>query len=81
MRTIKDIFEKFGFKKLSFGVVVGNPVEKQYDRLVRKYKGRIVGVKEQHAKLYDGKYYDVKLYEIISDHYFSNKQNKEREQE
>lgn len=69
-RAIQDIFEKFHFNKLSFCVVVGNPIEEQYDKLVDKYGGRVVGVQLSQTKLIDNKFYDVKLYEISADNYY-----------
>lgn len=71
-QALKDIFEKYHFRKLSFSVVVGNPIEKSYDRMIKKYGGRIVGIKKEEVKLCDGKYYDEKMYEIFSDEYFSS---------
>ena len=75
LQAIKDIFEKYNFHKLSFCVVVGNPIEKTYDKLTPKYGGRIVGVEKQHAKLCDNKYYDVKRYEILREDYMRVKEN------
>ena len=73
MQVIKDIFEKFNFNKMNFGVVIGNPVEKSYDRLVERYGGRIVGIKERETKLFDNQYYDVKEYEILKENYLRSK--------
>lgn len=67
LQAIRDIFEKYNFRKLSFSVVVGNPVEKTYDRLCTRYGGRIVGIEKAETKLCDNKYYDVKRYEILKD--------------
>lgn len=64
---IKDLFLKFNFRKIEFTVVVGNPIEKMYDKYIQKYNGRIVGIKKQSTKLQDNKYYDVKMYEIFRD--------------
>lgn len=58
---------KVGFRKISFSVVVGNPAEKTYDRFIKRYGGRIVGTYTSHVKLIDGKYYDLKRYEIFTD--------------
>ena len=44
LQTIKDIFYKYNFNCLAFKVVVGNPIEKTYDKLVDKYGGNIVGI-------------------------------------
>lgn len=74
LQAIKDIFEKFNFRKLSFCVVIGNPIEKTYDRLAAKYGGRIVGVEREETKLCDNKYYDVKRYEILRVDYMKAKE-------
>jgi hypothetical protein len=70
MTCVKDIFEKYNFRKIAFSVTIGNPVEKQYDRIITRYGGRIVGIKRQEYKLIDGKYYDIKEYEIFAENYF-----------
>ena len=69
-QVLKDIFEKFNFRKLAFMVVVGNPIEESYDKMIQRYGGRIVGIQRQQAKLIDGQFYDVKLYEIFAEDYF-----------
>ena len=68
-QALKDIFEKFKFRKLNFSVVVGNPIERSYDKLIQKYNGRIVGVYKKDALLIDGEYYDKKAYEIMREDY------------
>lgn len=70
-QALKDIFEKYNFRKLNFSVVVGNPIEKSYDKMIKKYGGRIVGTYKENCKLIDGKYYDEKLYEILASEYFN----------
>lgn len=75
LQAIKDIFEKFNFHKLSFSVIIGNPIEKTYDKLTSKYGGRIVGIKREEARLVDNKYYDEKIYEILREDYMRSKEN------
>jgi len=70
---LKDLFEKFNLRKVEFTVVVGNPIEKMYDKYIEKYGGRIIGVSKEDSKLQDGKYYDLKYYEIFKDEYFKHK--------
>lgn len=70
-QALRDIFEKYKFRKLTFVVVVGNPIEKSYDKMIKKYGGRIVGIKKEDVKLVDGKYYDKKIYEILASEYFA----------
>lgn len=72
-QALKDIFEKFKFRKLKFSVVVGNPIETSYDELVKKYGGKIVGVYKKDVKLFDGEYYDHKYYEIFREDYLKAK--------
>ena len=62
---LTSLFEKHNFRKIEFEVVQGNPIEKMYDRCVRKYGGRIVGILNQHVKLSDNNYYNLKMYEIF----------------
>lgn len=69
-RALQDIFEKFHFRKLCFSVVVGNPIEKSYDKIIKKYGGRSVGIQRAHVKLMDGQFYDEKLYEVFAIDYF-----------
>lgn len=70
-RALKDIFEKFHFYKLAFFVIVGNPVEKTYDRMIERYGGHIVGIMKKDVKLIDNQYYDKKMYEIFEEEYFN----------
>lgn len=72
-KAFTDIFEKYNFRKIKFSVTIGNPIEKQYDKLIHQYGGRIVGIYKEHVKLIDNKYYDVKYYEIFQRDYFINK--------
>lgn len=66
IQVIQDIFEKYNFRKLSFGVVIGNPIEQTYDKLIAKYGGRIVGIAKDDVILQNHKLYDMKMYEISS---------------
>jgi len=78
IQVLDDIFTKFNIRKLSFSVVVGNPVERSYDRLIKQYGGSIVGIKKKEVKLMDNKYYDSKMYEIFREDYLLHK-NKNKE--
>ena len=74
-KVVDDIFVKFNFNKLNFCVVVGNPVESSYDKIINKFGGRIVGTYKNHIKLFDNKYYDEKIYEITRLEYLEYKNN------
>lgn len=62
---ILGLLFKFNFRKIEWTVVVGNPAEKMYDRFISKYGGSITGVHRETVKLQDGKYYDMKGYELF----------------
>lgn len=64
-----SLFDKFNYRKIEFSVIIGNPIERSYDKIILKYGGRIVGVKKESAKLIDNKYYDEKMYEIFKNDY------------
>lgn len=74
-QAIDDIFCKFQFEKLEYCVVVGNPIEQTYDRLTKKYGGRVVGTQIKHRKLIDGNIYDLKIYELFKEDYMRNRPN------
>ena len=76
LQVIKDVFERFNFHKLQWGVVIGNPVEKTYDKLCEKYGGRVLCIEKEETKLEDNKYYDVKRYELLRDEYMAAKEKK-----
>lgn len=76
--ALKDIFEKYAFRKLNFYVVVGNPAEKAYDKMIERYGGRIVGYRKENTRLFDGKFYDEKLYEVMREDYFRKKETRKR---
>lgn len=54
--------------KIAWSVYRGNPVEKHYDRLIKKFGGRVMGV-DRYATKIDGEWYDLKYYEWINDYY------------
>jgi len=54
--------------KIDFSVIVGNPIEKKYDHLIKKFGGKIIGTMKGNV-LIGSKYYDQKLYEFINDYY------------
>ncbi len=54
-------------RKIKFSVVIGNPIEATYDKICKKFGGRIVGTFYKDVKLLDGTYADRKCYEIMKD--------------
>ena len=69
--AFKDIFDKFRFHKINFFVILGNPTEKHYDKIVEKCGGRVVGIYKQDVKLIDNRLYDIKVYEITRTDYYT----------
>lgn len=62
---LTSLFTVHSFNKIEWEVVVGNPAEKIYDKIVDKYGGRIVGTRIDSTVLMDGSFHDVKEYEIF----------------
>lgn len=75
MKVITGLFTIFKFRKLRFSVVVGNPIEPSYDRLVQRFGGRICGLWKSEDKLFDGTLADRKWYEIMGDDFVSRLQS------
>jgi hypothetical protein len=71
-RFLNELFTVHKFIKIEFTVVVGNPIEKMYDKYCLKYGGRIVGTYKDFTKLTDGNLYDTKLYEIFRTEFLKN---------
>jgi hypothetical protein len=67
-RFLKYLVYDLNISKIKWSVVIGNPIEKHYDRIIRRFSGRIIGI-ERYAYLINGKYYDRKIYEWINDYY------------
>lgn len=69
-----NIFEKCNFNKINFHVVIGNPVEEQYDKLIKSFGGRIVGIYTDDVRLQDNRLYSRKVYEITRKKYYKTKE-------
>jgi hypothetical protein len=81
-RFLKYLVSDLNVSKITWSVVCGNPIERHYDRIIKRFSGRVVGV-EKYTFLINGKYYDKKMYEWINDYYecthCDNKEKNERE--
>lgn len=67
------MYSHSSIRKICFTVVVGNPVESRYDRIIERYGGRIVGIHKEHTMLPDGRLYDEKMYEILRTDYMKHR--------
>ena len=67
------LFECFYCYRIRFGVIVDSKHEKMYERFVRENGGRVVGTRKKSEVLPDGKYYDLKIYEITRKGYLHRK--------
>lgn len=68
-RFLTELFTKHHFRKIEWYVIVGNPAEKMYDKIVTKYGGRMVGVRCESTMTADGILRDEKEYEIFRSNY------------
>ncbi len=66
-----DLKFKSGIRKISFGAVVDNPIAKTYEKLILKYGGRCCSHYKAEV-LIDGKYCDVKTWELFKEEYDSS---------
>lgn len=78
VQVVDDIFCKFRMNRLEFNVVIGNPIERSYDRMVQEYGGRILCIRHQVAKGMDGVIHDDKAYEIMREDYLKAKEAKKK---
>ncbi|MDD3172140.1 MAG: GNAT family protein [Herbinix sp.] len=68
-KFLSDLFRVHRFRKIEWYVFVGNPAEKMYDKIVKKYGGRIAGYRLETCVGFDGEYRDMKMYEIFKRDY------------
>lgn len=68
--AINNLFMLYGCNVMHFFEIDGNPIGKTYDRLVKRYGGRLVGIQRDTAQGLDGRLLDTKIYEIHKDDYF-----------
>lgn len=62
---ILDLLYVKKFRKVKFEAIVGSPGEVIYDRHLKAFNGRVVGILKKEARLQNGQFYDVKIYEIF----------------
>lgn len=74
LMVIDEIFLKFGLNKIEANVVIGNPAEKNYDRLLPRYGGRIIGIRQETIRDMAGNLCDMKMYEIMREDYLRARQ-------
>lgn len=65
-KTMIRLLYKYNHSKIGFKVIVGNPAEKSYDRLVELLGGEVVGTMRDEVILRDHKLYDLKMYEVLN---------------
>jgi hypothetical protein len=64
MTFIRYLMQKY--RKMSFFVLIGSPVEKTYDRLAKILGWRIVGIMEKQVQNTKGEWNDIKYYEWVN---------------
>lgn len=69
LQAVDDVFRKFGHNRLSYGVVIGNPAERMYDRWTARLGGRTEGLQRQAATNLAGNLCDFKEYAILREEY------------
>jgi len=70
MTFIRYLMQKY--RKMSFFVLIGSPVEKTYDRLAKILGWKIVGIMEKQVLNNKGEWNDIKYYEWINKNWRSD---------
>lgn len=65
MRFLVGLVLDHGFMRVGWSVVLGNPAERLYDRVLPRLGGRVVGVMRQNIRLPDGSVTGQKFYEVL----------------
>lgn len=73
---IDNLFEVYACNKIDFKVLVGNPIERSYDRFIARHNGRVVGYYKDEFSLLDGSLHDAKIYEIMREDYTAKRKKK-----
>lgn len=71
--VIRMLFGVYKTPRISFMVLIGNPVENFYDKMIVNLNGRIWGHSKKSALAMDGEICDMKHYEIILEDYLQSK--------
>lgn len=64
--AIKNLFKVYHMNRISWNMIVGNPVYTSYKRFIKKYGWRECAYYRQCARLMDGLLYDSISFEILS---------------
>lgn len=71
-QTIYDCFVKYKINVLEWNVVCGNPIERNYDRLCKKFGGRVIGIRKRRYRALTGEVHDDKSYEILREDFLKS---------
>jgi hypothetical protein len=66
IHRVKYMFREEGIERCEFWAFDDNPVNKLYEKIVERYRGRCVGYLTRCA-FFSGKYHDMRIYEVFSD--------------
>ena len=64
-RLVSRIFKRPDINRVSWSMVVGNPIESSYQTLCEKLGGRIEGVFRQSRRTWDGRLRDMKHWGVL----------------
>lgn len=64
LQHIEDFIRRGGVKRIEWWAVADNPINKTYEKLIKKYNGTIVG-RLHNCEYFEGKYHDSVIYEIL----------------
>lgn len=71
-QVLVELFEVFGANTVEWCVVCDNPIEESYDRVVKRFGGRVLCIRSGRAIDLAGNLHSDKMYEITKEDYFSS---------
>jgi hypothetical protein len=66
------------YRKANFFVLLGSPEEKSYDRLIKIFGAKIIGIMEKQVKNIKGEWSDIKYYEWVNPNWRSGNNERHR---
>jgi hypothetical protein len=77
MQDVREViimlFNVYKVPRISFSVLIGNPVEQVYDKVIGSFGGRIWGKSRKATLAMDGEVCDMKHYEILYEDFLQSK--------
>lgn len=78
LQVIDDIFQKYHLNRMDWWCWADNPAIKGYRKFCKRFGAREVGTLKRRGRLLDGLLHDSVLFELLSDDYFTHREERNR---